>query len=281
MPNSLKCLDPDRIIPFDGYLNRDGRRDVCFSLAHFYESEKYRGTSEDLRQEVLAASTGRKARKISRAHITQWREDWKSMKPYVLGAGMRMQSTQVGAVADAMSFTAQHALELSGIKATLGGIPVAFLANVAKHFHQESLDRTATRLAVLALQQFTPVDIRSRLDALYPVPRPAYVTVYVGDDANQGVARWCADNAIATEYVGATSNRFLDEEHSARLLESATHLLVCASSSRRDVALFRDRLKGRKLKVTILNRAVDGSATEVTLNTGVTTRRGRAPAARK
>lgn len=252
----MNCLDPDLLLPFIGYRRLEAEHrlhDLAPSLSHFYESEKLRGTNEELRQDVLLSPTARAARKLTRRHQKAWRDDWKQMRARVLAAGLIMQMMQSKQAREMAYTTAAHANENALSSARVAGMPVPFVSNVTSRVVVAAKDKNAVRLGFVTLRRSVPVDLADRLDALFLAGLPLTATVYVGNDSAHLAEEWCMARAVPLRYLGDGSLRFRAEEQKA-LLRTTRTLIICAPQSRGEVAQFLALAKSARRKVIDLTR---------------------------
>lgn len=257
MPAKNDIYDPDQIHPFNAYRRLQGEHghlhDLAPSIAHFYESEKLRGLNEDLRQEVLSCPTARAARKLTKRHEAAWRPDWKQVRGAVLRAGLAMQMVQSIEARQAIRLAAQHADEIAAAGGRLGGVPAPFFTAHLAQVVEQAQSRTASRLGLLVLRGYEPIDLEARLDALFTAQRPFSAAVYVGEEASTSAEAWCMQRAIPIRYVGDPQRRLRSEDHSG-IGQRINTLVVCAPQTRKAVSLIVAPARRARTRVIDLTR---------------------------
>lgn len=101
MTTLLTLLKPSDPCLFTGYRNPAlaNRPDIYQSIGHWFESEKFRGVDEALRQEVLEQPTAKEARKLGSRHPDEIRPNWRTIRAQVLRTGFFMAARQNPSVA--------------------------------------------------------------------------------------------------------------------------------------------------------------------------------------
>jgi hypothetical protein len=128
--------DPYEPILFTGYRSpgSDGTPDVYTTLAHWIESEKFRGSDEDLRDAVLHAPSGKEAFKLAERNKGAVRKTWRALRGRVARAGLLMAAAQNRYVAERLSEIATLTPLEVGIAvdgtAAIGCYAMAFYAGV-------------------------------------------------------------------------------------------------------------------------------------------------------
>ena len=253
----MNCLDPDLLLPFFGYrlLDEVGRhQEMVPSLTHFFESEKLRGRNEELRRQILSATSARAARKISRKNRDQWRADWQRVRARVLATGMAMQMMQSRSAVQMIKRTAELHEALKADKSRMGGLPVSFITGVAAQLVKSAASRGVARVGVVALRRHTPEDLPDRLDALFTAGLPLAATIYAGNDASLPAERWCIQNSVAVRLLGVGMLRFRADEVGDLLKRSST-VVLCAPAGRTEVARFIAQAQQTRRQLVTLTRA--------------------------
>lgn len=252
-PSNPKMFDPGLHLPFTTYRRFvDGKpvvADLAPTLIHHYESEKFRGTDEDLRLAVLDATTVHAARKISKRHILAWRKDWKAVRSRVFGAGIAMQAVHLHEAMRLARAAYERSIEIAALP-RVHGLPGSFIAATLQSFFEQVAAKDATRLGFATLEGHVPADIDARLSALFGRRPPFSAAIYVGDSADGAVELWCARNAVPVRHVGASIKR-LRAEDAPVLLERVTHLVACLPPLRK--ATSQVKLAARKAKVQYID----------------------------
>lgn len=258
MPDSQPIYDPDQILPFNAYRRTQPGyghiHELAPSISHFYEAEKLRGTNEDLRQTVLACSTARAARKLTKRHAAEWRPDWNGVRGAVLRSGLAMQMVQSAEARRLIRAAYDRSIELAASARRVGGVPAPFLASNISRIFEQGQSRTACRLGLLVLQGYEPDDLEARLDALFGANPPYSAAVYVGEEASHQAEAWCMRRAVPLRYVGEQGQRLRPEHHLA-IGERINTLLLCAPNTRKAVSAIVSPVKRAKTRILDLTRA--------------------------
>lgn len=229
-------FDPEANLPFWGYRrfvdNEKPVADMVQSLAHFYESEKFRGVDEALRAAVLDSRTAKEARKITKRHSTNWRKDWKAVRGRVFRAGLAMQVMQSRTALRMARAAFGQSIEVAAVP-RIGGIPGSFIsAELATFFQAPTSGPEFNRLGVIALNGCVPDDIEQRLDALFAAKKPVSAAVYTGGDADHRIEMWCAEVAVPIRLTSMASSR-LREEDAFAVTERINNLIYCMPKARK------------------------------------------------
>lgn len=246
-------LDPDAIVPFHAYRCPGLPRivELAPSLAHFYESEKFRTgdeADEELRRTVLASPTAKAARKLAKRHITRWRSDWRTVRGRVFRAGLSMQAAQSPQVMQALKAIADEALLWSSDSSRRGGLPVSGMAREIATLLHGRQDGATPRVGMLALDGYTPPDLVARLDALFAGERPHGVAYFVGESSSVAAEDWAAQVAAPLRFVGDPAQRLRASE-CTELLKRINLLVVCAPSTRKEVRELVKAAKAKKIAI--------------------------------
>jgi hypothetical protein len=94
--NFIQLIDPYEPCMFTAYRksDSDSHPEYYQTIAHWIESEKFRGSNEELREEVIHMPTGKEAAKLAGRNSDQIRKHWKSVKSRVIKCGMFMALDQ-------------------------------------------------------------------------------------------------------------------------------------------------------------------------------------------
>lgn len=255
MPEASEvAFSPDLILPFHSYRRlKDQQRplhDLAPSVTHFYESEKFRGVDELLRQEVLSCPTPRAAVKLAKRQKDHWRSDWSRVRPYVLRAGLAMQMAQSSEARVLARAGFERAIEMAGAK-RVGSLPGLFVSRVLTNLFETMQQRTSLRLGALCIEGYVPADIEQRLDALAHAQPPLAATVYGGPESSTALERWCMKHGVAVRVVGANDTRLRASDH-RELVERVNTLVLCAPRTRKavaDLVAALNKTKGSKVRV--------------------------------
>lgn len=118
------------------------------SLTHFYESEKFRGLNDWVRQEVLSARNGHAATKVAARNARYVRPDWSRVHARVLRTGMLMQFEQSAHAIHSARAAFGLSMELSGTS-RIGGISGALLASELQTVFQLRTTAAIDRCAIV------------------------------------------------------------------------------------------------------------------------------------
>lgn len=259
-------FDPESLIPFHGYRRflEDGEitTDMVPTLAHFYESEKFRTVDESLRLAVLDTRTAKEARKFTKKRDNLWRADWKAVRGRVLRAGLAMQVTQSNKALKMAKQAFALSMELAAIK-RIGGIPGAFLADELQRFFMPATGPGVTKLGVITLNGCIPDDIEARLDALFATQKPASAAIYAGADADTRVEIWCARAAVPIRITGVACGR-IREENAAEVTARVNALLTCMPASRKASVAILAAAAAKRPRIKVLDLSIPSPALPVT-----------------
>src|SRR5665647_716391 len=249
-------FDPEAEIPFHGY-----RRffldesppifDLVPSLIHFYESERFRGTDEDLRLAVLECSTVREARKVAKKHHFAWRKDWRAVRGRVFRSGLAMQVLQSKKAMALARAGFGSSMDLASCK-RVGGLPGPFVSEELQAFFQGVSGPGITRLGVIALNGCVPEDIEQRLNSLFQSIKPVSAAIYSGKDADHRIEVWCALSAIPIRLTGRDSIR-LREDDAAEVTARVNALLSCFPGARKESKTILAAAAAKRPKIRLLD----------------------------
>lgn len=113
---SKSLIHPNEATLFQGYRNpaKEGAQDIYLSIGHWFESEKFRGVDEVLREAVIQCPTPAEARKLAARHKDRYRVDWRLARARILKAGLMMAAEQNSDVRARMEcFARSTSLEIS------------------------------------------------------------------------------------------------------------------------------------------------------------------------
>jgi len=248
--NNFWMFDPGAALPFFGYrrFGHDGPvgHELAPSLAHFYESEKFRTTNDELRQTVLDCSSPTAAQKLAKRHRASWRADWRTVRGRVLRAGLAMQCLQSKEAMRMARDAFERSMELASMRRVCS-LPGPFLAAEIQAFFAKPTAQQP-RVGGVCLNGFVPEDLRDRLDAVFKLQPPISATLYAGGDADPGLEMWCADRAVPIRLLHGEQGRF-KEGNAADHVARVSTLIVCAPSSRKSVIALKTAAKRSRLAV--------------------------------
>lgn len=246
-------FDPGAALPFFAYRHFEAHEpvghDLAPTLAHFYESEKFRTSDNDLRRAVLDCSTPTAAQKLAKRHRERWRNDWRQIRGRVLRAGLAMQSLQSKEALLMARRAYDQAIELASVR-RLCSLPGPFLSAEIQTFFAKPAPQQP-RLGGVCLRGCVTADLRDRLDALFKLHAPVSAAVYGGGDADPTLEIWCADRAVPTRLLHLEQTRFKESiahDHVARV----STLIICAPGSRKSVIALKAAAKKARLAVVDL-----------------------------
>lgn len=252
---------PDAVLPFESYRRLGSSpmlRDVPATLVHFYESEKFRGVDETLRLEVLDCSSVSAARKLAKRNRAHWRENWSSVRGRAFRAGLAMQIAQ-SKTARLAAKALLRDLDAVSSSRLYGGLPGLFVAKQTSVLFEEIRSPRSLRMGFVVFSGHCPVDLVDRLDAVAGAA-PFSGTVYAGPEAEPLAEQWLQQRAVPVKLVGSDSSRFRLADHSA-LLQRVNALVVCAPSSRTEVAELVAQAKAKRIRVLDFTMAGTGTGT--------------------
>jgi len=241
-------------LPFLAYRHFEGDQaaghDLAPTLAHFYESEKFRTSDDRLRRSILDCSTPTAAQKLAKRHKDLWRADWRQIRGRVFRAGLAMQALQSK---EAMRFARdafEHALELAAVRRVCT-LPGSFLAAEIQAFFAKPSPQHP-RLGGVCLRGCVAGDLRERLDAVFKLQPPVSAALYAGGDADPTLEMWCADRAVPVRLLHLEQARFKEsiaQDHIARV----STLIICAPGKRKSVTALKTAARRGRLAVVDLS----------------------------
>ena len=242
-------LDLSECCPFFTYRTFDASGNLVGaqlvpSLLHHYESEKFRGVDDELRQEALLIPAARELRKFTKKRVKRWRADWRSVRGDVLRSGMAMQALHTDTGKRKLLAAFNQAMELSAQR-SVNGLPGAFVAAELQKLMLTSKNRQSERLSAVVLNGCAPEDICSRMDALYGNGKPISATLYAGLDADPVLEMWCAARAIPVRLVGTDARRFRETDAPGFVQDTST-LVACLPENRAATLALRTLAKKRR-----------------------------------
>lgn len=251
-------FDPSTPLPFFGYRFFEAEEkpyaELMPSLIHFYESEKFRGTSEELRKAIADSRSLREVRKISQKNRSLWRKDWNAIRGRVFRAGLAMQVVQSRKALTMAKLGFNESIAIAGEK-HIGGLPGTFISNELQAFFQNPNTVGTARLGVIALNGCVPDDIEDRLNTLFTKGKPVSAAVYSGSDADPVIERWCAMNAIPVRLTSLSSSR-LREEDSKEVTARINTLVTCMPNTRKGPTAILAAAAAKRPKIKVLDLAI-------------------------
>lgn len=194
---------------------REGYR----SIFHYWESEKWRGVDEQVRQEILAVPTIRELRKMLKRLPDTWRSDWKQVR------GRVFRSALLYAL-DGHPDLLRELVEPFGLTNACRnwGIPDAFVKNELVAVRRE-IDEPF-RLLALGSEAAPSAHVQATLERLIGNRQDCQYVAFAGRKMDSGVHRWAAEKLFPVHYVGTNSNKGLDQDAVLQLIKKSTHVVI-------------------------------------------------------
>ena len=194
---------------------REGYR----SIFHYWESEKWRGVDEHVRQEILAVPTIRELRKMLKRVPDTWRSDWKQVR------GRVFRSSLLYAL-DGHPDLLHELIEPFGLMDACRnwGIPDAFVKNELVAVRRE-IDEPFKLLA-LGSEAAPAAHVQATLERLIGNRQDCQYVAFAGRKMDMGVHRWAAERLFPMHYVGTNSNKGLDQDAVQQLITKSTHVVI-------------------------------------------------------
>ncbi|WP_259394467.1 NADAR family protein [Ralstonia pickettii] len=194
--------------------SREGYR----SIFHYWESEKYRGVDEGVRQEILAAPTLRELRKMLRRLPETWRSDWKQVR------GRVFRSALLYAV-ESHPDLQKELIEPGGLIEACSnwGIPDAFVMNELKAVRQEI--ESPFRLLAVGSVDAPPEHVQATLERLIGKRSDCQYVTFAGRRMDVGLHLWAAQKMYPIHYVRTKLNSGIDGHVVQQLIAKSTHVV--------------------------------------------------------
>lgn len=233
-------IQVDAILPFPGYREAEpgygfGRnRPVLHpSLEHFYQSERFRGSDEDLRAEIIGAPTAKEARKLALRHAEKSRPDWAQCHARIMNAGLWMQLREHPRLGFALRQLGDDALveypyrdpywvPPSGQNAGGGFAELV-------HAARRKLNGQTVRVAVTGGRGFSnEFLLKTKLEGFFANLTPDVMLVGGNKGAEEMVERWAIEQCLPVRhfFMRGRGSRTEQDRHYQNLLRAATHVVV-------------------------------------------------------
>ena len=230
----------DAILPFPGYREVEpgygfGRnRPVLHpSLEHFYQSERFRGSDEELRAEIIGMPTAKEARKLALKHTERSRRDWAQCHEQIMNAGLWMQLREYPRLGFELREIADNApveypyrdpywAPPSGL-GTCGGF--AELVHAARR----KLCGQTVRVVVTGGRGFSnEFLLKTKLEGFFANLSPDVMLVGGNKGAEEMAERWAIEQCLPVRhfFMRGRGSRTEQDRHYQNLLRAATHVVV-------------------------------------------------------
>ncbi|MFC0698216.1 hypothetical protein [Paraburkholderia humisilvae] len=194
-------------------------REGYHSIFHYWESEKWRGVDEHVRQDILAVPTIRELRKMLKRVPDTWRSDWKQVR------GRVFRSALLYAI-DGHPDLLQELVEPFDLMDACHkwGIPAAFVKYELVAVRRE-IDEPF-RLLALGSEAAPATHVQATLGRLIGNRQDCQYVAFAGRKMDMGLHRWAAEKLFPMHYVGTNSNKGLDQDAVQQLISRSTHVVV-------------------------------------------------------
>jgi hypothetical protein len=205
---------------FMGLLDiRSRSREGYQSIFHYWESEKYRGVDEQVRQDILNIPTIRELQKLLRRLPESWRSDWKLVR----GRVFRSALIYAHAAHPDMHRELMEPFEL--VEACRKwGIPDGFVKTelaAARHEIEEPF-----RLLAIGSEAAPANHVQATLERLISKRQDCQYVAFAGRKMDTGLHQWAAERLYPIHYVGTNSKKGLDQNAVQQLLPRSTHVVI-------------------------------------------------------
>lgn len=229
MSYTLNLISPDEPVLFTGYRSPvDGIPEVYSSISHWFESEKFRGTNDVLREEARWLPTAREARKFARRHRSSWREDWAAVRVRVMRAGFIMAADQNPNVYENLhAFASLTSLEVASnfaARTPYYGYPLRWYAGVQWETAEMHIRRPVT-LLLAGVKRSTYADKRAAIDKLVTTKPATQVLCAMSKELSFCAEEYAIANSLPIKYIPAPAGKMTDD-YVDRLTEAASHIIV-------------------------------------------------------
>lgn len=234
---------------------REGYR----SIFHYWESEKWRGVDEHVRQEILSVPTIRELRKMLKHVPDTWRSDWKQVR------GRVFRSALLYAL-DGHPDLLHELIEPFGLMDACRkwGIPDAFVKNELVVVRRE-IDEPFKLLA-LGSEAAPAAHVQATLERLIGNRQDCQYVAFAGRKMDTGLHQWAAERLFPMQYVGTNSNKGLDQDAVQQLISRSTHVVIFTregtAADEQIVSLARS--EGRTIRVSQYSAQRSGSNSTAT-----------------
>ena len=233
-------IQVDTILPFPGYREAVpgygfGRnRPVLHpSLEHFYQSERFRGTDEELRAAIIAAPTPKEARKLALRHAEQSRPDWAQCHQRIMNAGLWMQLREHPRLGFALRQLGEEAAIDYPYRDPFWAAPSGEKAGGGfarlVHAARRKLNGQTVRVAVTGGRGYrNEFLLKTKLEGFFTNLTPDVMLVGGGKGAEEMVERWAIERCLPVRhfFMRGRGSRTEQDRHYQGLLRAATHVVV-------------------------------------------------------
>jgi len=194
--------------------SREGYR----SIFHYWESEKYRGVDERIRQEIIATPTVRELRKMLRRLPETWRADWKQVR------GRVFRNALLYAI-ESHPDLQNNLVEPQGLieACSSWGIPDAFVTTELKAVRREI--ESPFRLLAIGSVDAPPEHVQGTLERLIGKRNDCQYVTFAGRRMDVGLHLWAAQKMYPIHYVRTKLNSGIDGNVVQQLISKSTHVV--------------------------------------------------------
>ena len=255
---SQSLLHPSEPCLFVGYRNpsKDGSPDIYYSISHWFESEKFRGVDEVLREAVLQAPTASEARKVANRYKDRCRIDWRAVRARVLKAGFMMAAEQNQDVREKLARFAQTTsleinIEFEEGK-TISGHALTWYAGVMWDASDIYINRPA-RVLFAAARKITYADKPTHIDKFISPSSISQVIVPIAKDASPIGEEYAIKHSLPVRYCYAPRGK-LTPPFTRDLAQDANQILVMERKGGKqfDQLITSAKELGRTVKLALL-----------------------------
>lgn len=229
------------------------------TLVHWFEAAKFMPHRPDLRDAVLLRASSEEARKFSKRHLKEWRNDWTMVRYSVMTAGLAILALQRPELGLRSAPLAELASGLEKMK-----VPASFSADCLKKFE---LWRTAPRIAVLGAEVAPDNVVGTRMAKLVsPLPTWTLLSTCHRRTAWR-LHDWALYHFVPIEYHGTPgdrSSRGLAES----MIDACDQVVVFEQrrAKRFDVAIAHAKAKRKRITLELYDaEAAAAAAAQMTI----------------
>ncbi len=261
-------LGSDDLLPFHGYRQpllgsfgfERGTPEFYSTIEHFFQSEKFRGVDESLRQYVIGLPSAAEARKAGlRYEKLKPRAGWFAIQNQVMRAGIWMKLREHAHYARALltadSFSRAYRFNDSYWGNLRQGVSAGAYASLLAGLQQQ-LRSGPMRVAIVGSRSFTNAELhKKKLDAFFARALPMEILLGCNKGCDDLTERWAIANYVPVVHfplVGGRSASERDRRNTAMLSE-ATHLVAFWQDKTSEVAEIVALAKSRNLPSRIVH----------------------------
>lgn len=213
-------------------------RSGFLSLAHFFESEKYRGKDAALYDAALHSPTIRELRKVTKRNQSLWREDWAGVRGRVLVCGMRYASWADPNPERWTTEPERLTAELIEL-----GFPAKFSIAAVQEFARL---RDSPTWVFFGADKAPPDVIGKRVNAIHRKNFRAWTLCHwLGRHSNWRIHDWALNQFIPISYRGANGESLTPTEID-RLLQVSTNACIFEQRGGKDLDAVIRHLRGAR-----------------------------------